>query len=346
VQSTSSPLPKYGPRITRTKHSRSQSGRLLAGAPPALAAALAFVPCGTAFAQGALASNADAEAQALFDDAKAKMQAGQYVEACREFAQSEAIDPQLGTLLNLAFCFESAHHTASACPAWLGAAEAADRKGDAARMTLAMEHAQSTCSHTVHATIDVAPQSGRDRIVLTLNRAPLDRVQWGRPTPLDEGDYELRATGAGLQPWSTTFTVSGDHAPEVTVPVLTEERPASSRPWFSTAAWVAAGTGAVALGASAAFEAVALADKNASNADGHCLPNNNCDPAGEAHRSDAIRNGNIATVLFAVGAGGAASGVLFFFLGASRPSGTPRGAWVTPVVAGQSWGISLGQQWQ
>ena len=57
-----------------------------------------------AHAQPSAASQASNAAGALFDKGRQYLAAGKYVEACAAFEHSQQLDPQLGTLFNLATC--------------------------------------------------------------------------------------------------------------------------------------------------------------------------------------------------------------------------------------------------
>lgn len=56
-----------------------------------------------------------AEAEALFEDGRNLMNAGQILPACEKFEASAAIDIAIGTLLNLANCREMTGDTKAAC---------------------------------------------------------------------------------------------------------------------------------------------------------------------------------------------------------------------------------------
>src|SRR5262245_50071789 len=67
----------------------------------------------------------DSTAEALFDQGRKLMAAQQYNEACPKFSASHRLDPALGTLLNLAYCWKLLGKAASAWSAFREAASLA-----------------------------------------------------------------------------------------------------------------------------------------------------------------------------------------------------------------------------
>src|SRR4051794_21941124 len=91
----------------------------------------------------AQSSSDKATAEALFANGRRLMASGDYAAACPKFAASQKLDPGVGTLLNLADCYEKKGQTASAWGEFLEAASAARAIGSKEREQAARDRAQS-----------------------------------------------------------------------------------------------------------------------------------------------------------------------------------------------------------
>src|SRR5262245_41081861 len=100
-------------------------------------------------------------AEALFRDARKLFDAGKYAEACEKLQASQRIDPAVGTLINLARCYEKVGRTASAWAAWRDAAATAKQQGQPAREKTAREAADALEPSLARLTIEV-PADARE----------------------------------------------------------------------------------------------------------------------------------------------------------------------------------------
>ena len=82
-------------------------------------------------------------AENLFADGTARMEAGQFAEACPKLAESQRIAPAGGTILLLALCHEQEGRLASAWAELRAALAAARRAGRADRIVIASDHIAS-----------------------------------------------------------------------------------------------------------------------------------------------------------------------------------------------------------
>ena len=104
-------------------------------------AASLLLSAGTVAAQTGPSDKATAEA--LFDEARALLKDGKPELACPKLAESQRIDPGIGTLLYLASCYEKTGKLASAWVTFREAAVAASRAGQTEREKVATTRAEA-----------------------------------------------------------------------------------------------------------------------------------------------------------------------------------------------------------
>ncbi len=83
-----------------------------------------------------------ASADQLYNDAAKLMTAGKYAEACPKLGASQRLDPAIGTLLKLGFCFNYTGQTASAWASFNDAEAMALKAGDKSRAAQAAKQAR------------------------------------------------------------------------------------------------------------------------------------------------------------------------------------------------------------
>jgi hypothetical protein len=313
-----------------------------------------------------------AAAQALFEQARSLVEQDRFAEACPKLAESERLDPGIGTLLWLADCYENVGQTASAWASFKEAAAGAALKHDN-RERVARERAARLESKLSRLTINVAAGAAVDGFQVHRDGMLVGTAEWGLPLPLDPGTHTVTATAPKRQSWSSTVQVAAGQVPEaITIPALApeaneslESEPARDRsngeapgggeaedhhaagrePMAAPsedshrgdgqriAGVAVAGAGLAGIVVGAVYSLDAKAIYDRSNDGGHCLADNECDAAGITDRSRASSMALAATISMGVGAAAAAGGALLFFV-APRPA--PASVAVAPARTGAS----------
>jgi serine/threonine-protein kinase len=251
---------------------------------PALRAAVLSVSLGLAVAPaqaddpGAVDAGSKAMAEMLFREARSLMNDGEHRAACDKFAESQRLDPALGTLLNLAECHARIGRTASAWAGFRESAEKArqlrqkDRALYAERRTAEMESKLSYARWVMPAGASIER--------LEVDGRALGRAAFDTPLPLDPGVHDLVVTSSsGTTRRSFTIPARpGEHAVAVAAPGVVRVPPAPapqpSRPDDSSpdgraiAGYVGLALGAVGLGMGIYLGVTALSLKEESDA--HC----------------------------------------------------------------------------
>jgi hypothetical protein len=136
-----------------------------------------------------------ASAEAAFDKGRDLMKAGLYQEACASFDESERLDPQIGTLYNLADCWEKVGKLASS---WTAYREVAQRDSNATRRKAADDHAKALAPRLPKLVIHV--QSPVPGLLVTLNGGDVTKLV-GVEAPMDLGTYAIVVSAKGYQAW-------------------------------------------------------------------------------------------------------------------------------------------------
>lgn len=286
-------------------------------------------------------------AQTLFDDARAKMTAGDYNAACPKLAESYRLDPAPGTLLNLGMCHEGEGRFATAYAEISEALSRAIRDGRAERQKTAREHLASIAPHLSKLQLRVPADAPAD-LRIEVDGNPLARAAWDVAVPMDPGEHEIVAKAAGRLPVTTKVTIAPDGGvKEVPIgplavdpsvheatpppgprPIVAPPPPARSSP-LRPIGFATLGVGGAGLIAGGIFGG--LAASTWSSAHGKC-PNNAC--PSDTQVSDGRRAGtfaDVATVSLVAGGVLAAAGLTLVLIAPSRPTAT---AYLAPTLAG------------
>jgi hypothetical protein len=312
-----------------------------------------------AFAQ---ANDGKASAEVLFEAGQRLLNEGKTEAACAKFEESERLDHALGTMLNIANCYEKSGRTASAWAMYREVANLAQTKHDASRETYATTHAESLAPKLSKLTIVVASDQSVDGLVIRRDGVQIGAALWGLPTPVDPGEHKVDVSAPGRRTWSTVAKVEADASVStVTIPQLDPEpvvaaAPVAERPldpgppprderpagWSAqrTVGVAVAGAGVVGVVIGAAFGLVAKSRNN--DALTHCV-GNHCDDQGLALTDSAKTAATGSTVAFVLGGAAlAAGGVLFLTAPKSSKSASLK---VGPAIGARTAGFTLGGAW-
>lgn len=290
------------------------------------------------------------EAAKLFEDGRTLAKDGKWEAACAVFQKSFALDPAIGTELNLGDCDE---HLARNAEAW--------RHYDhAAAQSAGTDNTDRTKFARGRAAA-LAPKLGTIVIKLAAPQHPgLQVTIAGRSVPpaaeiteaVDPGTIEVQVTAPDRLPFTRKKPVAAGASVEVIV-----DEPATMAPGTTTTsvpapeaaaasgerahgrvvlACAVAGVGAVALVTSLGLGLKARGDYNSAVAD-HCMHQSGqlqCDQTGFQAVRDAGTLADIATGVGIVGLAAIGAGAVLYLT-------APREVVVTPTATASSAGLSL-----
>jgi hypothetical protein len=216
-------------------------------------------------------------AEALFQEGERLFDAGSFAEACPKFAESQELDPALGTAFRLAECYEKQGKIASAWSLYLEVANKLAGAGEPAKAEKVRQRAAALEPKLPKMVVEI-PQSMADLPGIEVRRdgVLMGRASWGVALPVDPGKRVVRVAATGKEPWEMAIeaTVPGVVVP-VRVPVLndlpaakvdpppvlppnTAKGPGEGSPGAPALAFALGGVGLAGIGVGAAFGVLAL----------------------------------------------------------------------------------------
>jgi hypothetical protein len=162
-----------------------------------------------------------AAAQALFDEGRRLMAAGDFTSACPKFEASQELDPGLGTRLNIADCYEKKGQLAKAWGEWTDIEDEAMKEGDVKRQGIAHDRATKLQPKLPRLTINFAAgKQTPDGLVVKRDGEVVIAAMFGSPVPVDPGNHVITAEAPGYKPWSGSIDVEASQTKSFEVPLL------------------------------------------------------------------------------------------------------------------------------
>jgi hypothetical protein len=331
--------------VSASAFSAAPQGGPLAPAPSASASASAS----TSASAAPPSPNAQrlARADKRFHDAELLFEQKRYEEACEAFAESQRLDPKLGTMLNIAYCHEAQGKTATAWREYNEAAAWASQQGRADRVAFAQERAAVLAKNVARVDLQLP-----DDTLLEIDGVAIPHAHFTALVFVDSGVHKVRVSAPGKVAFEMDLAVpQGAWSHTVHVPSLIEEvtkpepkvapPPTPSLPppppddTKIILGYTAGGIGAAALVLGTVFAARAL--DASSTASDHCT-RDKCDAAGSASISDARSFSTVSIASMIVGVAGLGGGLYLVLTG---NSGSSKSARVAPIAGPQVGGLSL-----
>lgn len=157
-------------------------------------------------------------ADQLFQHARDLMKAHRAAEACPLLEKSQSMDPGLGTLLNLADCYEQTGRGVQAYLRFNEAVGWAQRMHEAKREEVAKERAAALKAKLSWLSLTAtAPVPGLEVTVLGFQ---LPLAAGAESVPVDPGSLTVTAAAPGYVAWSAQITVGSSQVVAVSIPAL------------------------------------------------------------------------------------------------------------------------------
>ena len=288
-------------------------------------------------------------ADALFKEGKSLFDAKSYEAACTKLAESERLDPSIGTLGLLAACHEQVGRLATAHREYVATADRAKEKGDE-RERYARERAAALAPKVPSLLV----RSAEAGVEVRRNGAQIPSEELGIALPTDPGRILVTAEAPGRKAWSKQIDLKPGDRVVVDVPALEvgESAPPPPPPGDQppqppvpssggSGATIGLGIGLgvlglVGIGLGSGFGAHASSLDEDSKADG--CTRETCEPL----REDAFTFAHASTAAFVIGGVALAAGIGLVIAGAvSGDDDAPKAALMILPAAGPGTGGAL-----
>lgn len=259
-------------------------------------------------------------AEQRFRRGQSLLQAGRVSEACREFEESQRLEPALGTLLNMANCHERMERPLLAMREFQEAASSAHAAGIPDVESFARERASTLAREIPSLEVRVDRATAPAGLSVRLDAALIAPPEWGIPRPVEPGRYRIEASAPGRVSFQKELTLArGSGRLIVHIPNLAEAAPASESDTSSAmrfgprriAAVAAGGVGLAGVVTGTIFGLRSMSKHD--DADRYCDSGRCTNQRGVDLSDEARSAGNVSTVAFAIGAAGLASGAVLWF---------------------------------
>ena len=260
------------------------------------AAAVVIILCADAGGVAAQPADGKAAAEQLFAQARALMAEGDHAAACPKLEASLALDPALGTRLNLAHCYQRVGRLASAWARFREAADLAARAGETRREVFARERAAALEPRLPRLVVQVPSAARVPGLIVERDGSVVDLALLGTPVYVDPGVHEVTAEAPGYISFSTTVTAEEGRETSVGIPVLEPEASAPDGEAGEAGAVEPAGPGA-------ARELAPAPVMEPETAPGAVLHEDSAPGAGRGRRVMGLAAGGTGVAALAVGLG-------------------------------------------
>lgn len=309
------------------------------------AVGLVAVALALCFAAPARAKDA-AAAQALFDQGRAAMKDGNYDKACARFRESQRLDPEPGTMLNLANCEQKRGKLATAWQLYHGALD--ELPPDDERVPIAQSRADALEKRLPKLTVKLAAGAPAGTTVKR-DDMKLEAGSLGAPLPVDPGDHTIIVKAPGHEP--RTFHVQLAESESRTIAVQPGAAQAAGEvgtgggkhAGSKTLGYVFGGIGVAGVVVGSITGVMALGKHSTVTDPAHCNQSSRlCDATGASAASSGRTLGAITTASYVVGAIGLGAGAYFLFVKDNKEQ-TQTGLLTSVTPAGPS--VSLVHTW-